>query len=81
MAAPPAASFDAASPDLRFAFAVSAFADVLRGQADAQRWSLDAIEAVARATAGDDADRHELVALIGKARQLRGPAMKTAIAK
>ena len=72
MAAPPAASFEAASPDLRFAFAVAAFADVLRGQDDAQRWSLDAIAGVARATAGDDADRRELIGLIEKARQLRG---------
>ncbi|HEY0192752.1 MAG TPA: VWA domain-containing protein [Kofleriaceae bacterium] len=72
MAAPPAASFDAAAPDLRFAFAVSAFADLLRGQDDAQRWSLDAIEQVARATAGDDADRRELIALIDQARRLRG---------
>ena len=38
MQAAPAPSFAAASPDLRFAFAVAAFADVLRGGAD---WSLD----------------------------------------
>ena len=31
-----------------------------------------AIKAVARDTAGDDPDRHELVALIDKARHLRG---------
>jgi Ca-activated chloride channel family protein len=78
MAAPPAASFDAATADLRFAFAVSAFADLLRGQDDAKRWSLDAIEQVARSAAGDDPDRHELVALIGKARQLRGSAATVA---
>jgi Ca-activated chloride channel family protein len=74
MAGPPAPSFDAATPDLQFAFAVSAFADLLRGQDDAKRWSLDAIEQVARATAGDDPDRSELVSLIAKARQLRGSA-------
>jgi hypothetical protein len=34
--APPAASFRTASPDLQFAFAVSAFVDLLRGQDDAQ---------------------------------------------
>jgi Ca-activated chloride channel homolog len=72
MTAPPAASFDAAAPDLRFAFAVSAFADLLRGQDDARRWSLDAIAEVARATAGADPDRAELVSLIEKARRLRG---------
>jgi von Willebrand factor len=44
MAAPPAASFEAAATDLQFAFAVSAFADLLRGQDDAKRWSLEAIE-------------------------------------
>jgi Ca-activated chloride channel family protein len=71
MIAPPAAAFADAAPDLRFAFAVSAFADLLRGQDDAKRWSLDAIEAVARAAAGDDPDRHELVGLIDKARHLR----------
>ena len=72
MAAPPAPSFEAATPDLQFAFAVSAFADLLRGQDDAKRWSLEAIEQVARATAGDDPDRRELVSLIEKARGMRG---------
>ncbi|HET7501696.1 MAG TPA: YfbK domain-containing protein, partial [Kofleriaceae bacterium] len=78
MAAPPAASFEAAAPDLRFAFAVAAFADVLRGQDDARVWSLDAIEQVARATAGSDPDRNELVSLIDKARRLRGPSAAVA---
>jgi Ca-activated chloride channel family protein len=78
MAAPPAQSFEAATPDLRFAFAVSAFADLLRGQDDARRWSLEAIEQVARATAGDDPDRNELVSLIDKARRLRGSAATVA---
>jgi len=78
MAAPPAATFAAAAPDLRFAFAVSAFADVLRGQDDATHWSLDAIEQVARATTGDDADRRELVSLIDKARLLRGAPAQVA---
>jgi Ca-activated chloride channel family protein len=78
MAAPPARSFEAAAPDLRFAFAVSAFADLLRGQDDARLWSLDAIEQVARATAGDDPDRNEFVSLIDKARRLRGSAATVA---
>jgi Ca-activated chloride channel family protein len=72
MAAAPAATFASAAPDLRFAFAVAAFADVLRGQDDARAWTLAAIADVARATAGDDADRQELVALVGKAAALRG---------
>jgi Ca-activated chloride channel homolog len=78
MMAPPAASFAAASPDLQFAFAVSAFADLLRGQDDARRWSLEAIEQVARATAGDDPDRNEFVSLIDKARRLRGSSATVA---
>ena len=36
----PAPSFANASSDFRFAFAVAAFADVLRGGADAEHWSL-----------------------------------------
>jgi len=65
----PAASLAAASQDLRFAFAVAAFADVLRGGAE---WSLDEIRAHAAAAAGSDKDRTELVSLIDRARSLRG---------
>lgn len=72
MTGAPAASFDGAGIDLRFAFAVSAFADVLRGAEAAQRWSLDHIAAVARAAAGADHERLELVSLIEKAHALRG---------
>jgi Ca-activated chloride channel family protein len=72
MTGAPAASFDAASIDLRFAYTVAAFADVLRGSEDAQKWSLDQIAATARATAGTDRDRLELVGLIEKAARLRG---------
>ena len=80
MASPPAASMADASPDLRFAFAVAAFADVLRGGTDAQGWSLDGIRALAEAAAGSDQDRHELVGLIDRTRQLKG-APVTAIAR
>jgi len=72
MAGAPAPAFEAASIDLRFAFAVAAFADVLRGADEAKGWSLDKIAAVARAAAGDAADRAELVSLIERARSLRG---------
>ncbi|HEY5946939.1 MAG TPA: von Willebrand factor type A domain-containing protein [Kofleriaceae bacterium] len=69
MTAPPAPSLAAASPELRFAFAVAAFADVLRGGAE---WSLDDIRAHAAAAAGKDKDRNELLSLIDRARSLRG---------
>jgi Ca-activated chloride channel family protein len=78
MAGGAAPSFDAASHDLRFAYAVAAFADVLRGAEDAQRWSLDTIAQAARATAGEDKDRLELVALIEKAARLRGTPLTVA---
>jgi Ca-activated chloride channel family protein len=75
MQAPPATSFAAASPDLRFAFAVAAFADVMRGGAD---WSLTDIRALAKDAAGDDKDRNELVSLIDRARSLRPEPKKVA---
>jgi Ca-activated chloride channel family protein len=75
-----AAAFGEAAADLRFAFAVAAFADVLRGGEDAEHWSLAEIERIARDASGDDADRRELVALIGRARTLKeGP--KAAVAR
>ncbi|MDB4955672.1 MAG: Von Willebrand factor type domain protein [Myxococcales bacterium] len=73
MAGPPAASINEASPDLRFAFAVAALADVLRGGHDARGWSLDDIRALA-ASAATDKDRTELLALIDQAHKLRGTA-------
>ncbi|HEU0034309.1 MAG TPA: von Willebrand factor type A domain-containing protein [Kofleriaceae bacterium] len=69
-----ATSFDVAPADFRFAFAVAAFADLLRGAEDAQRWSLADIEAVAKKTAGGDKDRLELVSLIEAAKRLRPSA-------
>jgi Ca-activated chloride channel family protein len=75
MASAPAASLASASSELRFAFAVAAFADVLRGGA---QWSLDDIRAHAAAAAGHDKDRTELLALIDKARKLRGDTNQVA---
>jgi hypothetical protein len=75
MASAPAPSLAAASSDLRFAFAVAAFADLLRGGTEG---SLDAIREHAAATAGDNKDRLELVSLIDKARSLRGNANQIA---
>ena len=69
-----AASFANAPADLRFAFAVAAFADVLRGNPDADHWSLKDIRDLARAASGDDPDRKELVGLIEKAIVLKGRA-------
>lgn len=66
-----AASFADAPADLRFAFAVAAFADVLRNGQDAEHWSLAQIRDMAKAAAGDDADRKELVGLIEKAITLK----------
>ena len=68
----PAPTFDAASADLRFAFAVAAFADVLRSAVEPKGWSLDRIEQIARDAQGTDPERAELIALIQKARVLRG---------
>ena len=68
----PVASFDHASADFRFAFAVAAFADVLRGGQDAEHWSLSQIRTIAARAAGDNADRTELVGLIDKAIALHG---------
>jgi Ca-activated chloride channel family protein len=66
-----ASRFENASPDLRFAFATAAFADVLRGAEDAEHWDLAEISKIAKAAAGDDADRKELVGLVDHARSLK----------
>lgn len=63
----PAPSFANTSADFRFAFAAAAFADVLRGGQDAEHWSLAQIRDVAKAAAGDSAERREMVSLIEKA--------------
>ncbi|HWU85709.1 MAG TPA: von Willebrand factor type A domain-containing protein, partial [Kofleriaceae bacterium] len=68
----PAATFASATADFRFAFAVAAFADVLRGGQDAEHWSLVQIRDLARAAAGDSEERHELLTLVDKAIALRG---------
>ncbi len=72
MTSAPAGSFAAATADLRFAFAVAAFADVLRGGDEAKGWSLEQIAKVAREAQGTDPDRAELVSLVERARSLRG---------
>jgi len=67
----PASTFAKASQDLRFAFAVAAFADVLRGSDEAAGWSLARIRDLARANAGVDLERLQLVELIDRAIRLR----------
>jgi Ca-activated chloride channel family protein len=68
----PADAFASRSADFRFAFAVAAFADILRGGQDAEHWSLAQVRELAKAAAGQDADRVELVALIDKAIAITG---------
>jgi Ca-activated chloride channel homolog len=68
----PAASFAQASQDFQFAFAVAAFADVLRGGQDAEHWSLASIRDLAKRATGDKAERKELVALIEHAIAIKG---------
>jgi Ca-activated chloride channel family protein len=68
----PAEAFASRSADFRFAFAVAAFADILRGGQDAEHWSLAQVRDLAKAAAGHDADRAELVALIDKAIAITG---------
>jgi Ca-activated chloride channel family protein len=68
----PAGAFATASEDFRFAFAVAAFADVLRGGQDAEHWSLASIHDMAKNAAGNDKDRLELVGLIEKAMRISG---------
>jgi Ca-activated chloride channel family protein len=68
----PAASFANSSSDFRFAFAVAAFADVLRGGTDAEHWSLATIRDMAKNAAGEDKYRQELVSLIDRAIEVKG---------
>ncbi len=61
------ASFDAAPKDLRFATAVMATAEVLRGSPHAKEWKLPRIRAIAAAASGkDDRDRQEFLTLLDK---------------
>jgi Ca-activated chloride channel homolog len=67
----PAASFENSPADFRFAFAVAAFADVLRGGQDAEHWSLATIRDLAKNAAGEREDREQLVALIEQAMRIK----------
>jgi len=60
-------TFAAASSDFRFASAVMAGAEILRGSAHAKDWSLGQVVRIATAAAGDDRDREEFVGLMKRA--------------
>ncbi|WP_434390855.1 vWA domain-containing protein [Melittangium boletus] len=64
------ASLDAASSDFRFALAVAATADVLRGGADAQRWNLATVQKLAEGATDGQSDRVEFTRLLTRARGL-----------
>src|SRR5262249_11565042 len=57
-------AFADAPADVRFAGAVAACADVLGGNKD---WKLSQVQAIAKAAAGQDADRAAFVDLVGQA--------------
>ena len=71
-----APSFAQATADMRFAFAVAAFADVMRGGQDAKRWDLAVVKSIAQGAAGTSEDRKQLVSLIERAIQLRDRTAK-----
>jgi Ca-activated chloride channel family protein len=71
-----APSFAQATADMRFAFAVAAFADVMRGGQDAKTWDLKKVRDIAKAAAGASDDRKELVSLIDRAIELRDRTAK-----
>lgn len=61
-----------ARPDLQWAVAVAAFAEVLKGSPYAQPGSLDVLSALVDANVGTDPDRLEFQALFAQARGLLG---------
>ncbi|WNG17174.1 von Willebrand factor type A domain-containing protein [Cystobacter fuscus] len=65
-------SLDAASADFRFALAVAATADVLRGSASAKEWSLATVQKLAEGAAEGQSDRVEFTRLVTQARGLLG---------
>ncbi len=69
-------SLEAASPDFRFAVAVAATGDILRGNPAAEGWSLATAQKLAEGAASGDADRTEFVRLVGQARALMGASAR-----
>jgi Ca-activated chloride channel homolog len=66
-----APSFAAAEPGLRFAVAVVALAEVLRGSPHALGWDIAEIERIAASSTEQKAERIELLGLVGAVRDLR----------
>jgi Ca-activated chloride channel family protein len=65
-------ALDAADADLRWAAAVAAFAEILKGSPFADRAALPTIEAIVTEQKGHDAGRAEFAILFAKARMLMG---------
>jgi Ca-activated chloride channel family protein len=60
----------AADRDLRWAAAIAAFAEILKGSPFADRTALPLIESIAAEQAGRDADRTEFASLVARAKPL-----------
>ncbi len=68
-------TLDTASTDFRFALAVAATADVLRGSPSAQGWNLATVQKLAEGSTEGNSDREEFVKLVTRARSLLGNAV------
>ena len=66
------ASLEAASADFRFALAVAAAADVLRGSPSTKGWNLATVQKLAEGATEGQADRVEFTRLLSRARGLLG---------
>ncbi|EPX56389.1 hypothetical protein D187_007731 [Cystobacter fuscus DSM 2262] len=71
-------SLDAASADFRFALAVAATADVLRGSPSAKEWSLATVQKLAEGATEAQSDRVEFTRLVTQARGLLGATARDA---
>jgi Ca-activated chloride channel family protein len=76
-----AASFDAAPANLRFAAAVTGFAEILRESPHARTWKLADVERIARAAANQNGDQQELITLVKRAAAMKAGKPDAAIAK
>jgi Ca-activated chloride channel family protein len=67
-----AGTFEASSPDFRFATAVAGFAEVLRKSPHAAEWRLDQIASIASNASLGRSERTELASLVNTAARLSG---------
>ncbi|ATB39217.1 hypothetical protein CYFUS_004658 [Cystobacter fuscus] len=72
------ASLEAASADFRFALAVAATADVLRGSPSAKEWNLATVQKLAEGATEGQSDRAEFTRLVAQARGLLGATARDA---